>query len=83
MEKICESCGMPMTKIEDFGGRNINNKYCVYCTDSQGNLKSFEIKLKEMTEFIIRTTDIEEIQAIKMAKENMKKQPAWKYFIKD
>ena len=77
MKKICESCGMPMEKPEDFGGKNPDNRYCVYCTDSKGNLKSYKEKVKDMTGFIMRTTDLSEEQAMIMAKENLKKFPAW------
>lgn len=78
MKKICESCGMPMTNPGDFGGGNIENKYCVYCTDKNGALKPFDQKLEEMAGFIMKNTDVSNEKAIEMAKENMAKQPAWK-----
>lgn len=34
MEKLCQSCGMPMTKKEEFGTNKdgtLNSEYCVYC----------------------------------------------------
>ena len=66
-----------MRKPEEFGGKNPDNKYCVYCTDDNGILKPFDIKLKEMTGFIMKTTDLSREKAEKIALENMKKQPAW------
>lgn len=33
-QKICQSCGMPMTTAEEFGTNNDgsrNEEYCVYC----------------------------------------------------
>jgi len=78
MDKICESCGMPMKITVEFGGKNPKNKYCIYCTDENGNLKSFGEKLKDMTDFIMRTTSLDFEQAQKMATENMKDKPAWK-----
>lgn len=78
MEKICESCGMPMVKKEDFGGLNINNKYCVFCTYENGELKTFDEKVKDYSNFIMRTSDLGESQAIELAKESLLKQPAWK-----
>ena len=77
--KICESCGMPMKKAEDFGGQNIGNKYCRYCTDNEGNLKPFEEKLNDFKEFIMKTNDFGEEQAFKIAKENLLKMPAWQH----
>lgn len=79
--KKCESCGMPMKEKADFGGENLNNKYCRYCTDEKGQLKDFETKLKEMTNFIISRMNVDKTVAEKIAKENMAKMPAWKdYF---
>ncbi len=76
-QKICESCGMPMRKESEFGGGKINNRYCCYCTDKEGNLKSFDDALNGMKEFIMKTYDIHAEEAIKMAKENMSVMPAW------
>ena len=80
MEKVCESCGMPMKKAEDFGGKNIENKYCVYCTDESGSLKPFDQKLKDMTSFIMRTSDLNKEKAEQIAKDTMGKMPAWKSY---
>ena len=81
MEKICQSCGMPMRKAEEFGGQNTDNNYCVYCTDEKGNLKPFDQKLEDMTHFIMKTSDLNHEKAEQMAKETMCKMPAWKgYF---
>jgi len=80
MEKICESCGMPMKNTEEFGGKNPDNKFCINCTDESGNLKPFNEKVKDMTSFIMKTTDLSFNQAELMAKENMKKMPAWKEY---
>lgn len=81
MEKICESCGMPMREISDFGGKNIENKYCRFCTDEMGELKAFDIKLNEMTDFIVSRMNIDRAAAEKIARDNMAKMPAWKdYF---
>lgn len=76
--KICESCGMPMKNIEDFGGENPENKYCKHCTDNYGNLKSYAEKVTDFKKIIIKTNDFGEKQAEKMAKESLKQFPAWK-----
>jgi len=39
--KACMSCGMPMIKLEDFGGGNPENLYCVYFSNPDGSLKSY------------------------------------------
>jgi len=75
---ICESCGMPMKSIEDFGGKVIENKYCKYCTDNQGNLKPYNEKIANIKSLLIKSNDFGEEQAEKMAKEKLKQFPAWK-----
>ena len=76
--KKCESCGMPMNSIEDFGGSNPENKYCKYCTDEKGILKDFETKFKETTSFIISRMNVDKTVAEQIAKDQMLKLPAWK-----
>jgi hypothetical protein len=79
--KTCESCGMPMKEVTDFGGNNPESKYCRHCTDENGNLQDFEIRLTGMTKFISSKMNVDEETAEKIAKENMGKMPAWeKYF---
>jgi hypothetical protein len=74
----CESCGMPMKKTEDFGGGDPQNKYCRFCTDEKGNLKSYQEKVEDFKNFLMKTQDLSESQAVKMAKDSLKQFPAWK-----
>jgi hypothetical protein len=76
--KICISCGMPMKSIEDFGGKDPENKYCKYCTDSMGAPKSFAEKVEDIKLLILKANDFGEEQAEKTAKERLKQFPAWK-----
>lgn len=69
-EKICESCGMPMKNINEFGGGNPENKYCIHCTDGNGSLKPYEEKVRDYTNFIMKTNDFGEAQAKKIAIES-------------
>jgi len=78
--RICESCGMPMKNIEDFGGQNPENKYCKHCCDKQGNLKSYKKKVMDFKNLLIKTNDFGEEQAEKMAKESLKQFPAWEKY---
>jgi len=75
--KICLSCGMPMTKPEDFGGGNPENLYCVHCSRPNGTLKSYEEALKGMTNFMMSTMNMDRKTAEAAAKEHMTKMPAW------
>lgn len=76
-QKICGSCGMPMKKGEDFGGGKMDNAYCVHCCDSEGKLKSYDEVLEGMTRFAVKMMGVSEEEALKTARENMAKMPAW------
>lgn len=75
---VCESCGMPIQKPSEFGGGKTDNKYCVHCTDQNGNLLSYQEKLLGSINFIKSRMDISDSEAKKMAIENLSKMPAWK-----
>ena len=75
--KNCMSCGMPMTKPEDFGGGNPNNIYCVHCSNPDGSLKSYEEALEGMTSFMMTSQNMDREAAEKAAREYMSKMPAW------
>ena len=73
----CESCGMPMTKKEDFGAQDTKNKYCRYCTDAEGKLKSREEVRKGWIEFAKSTGKTQE-ESESYVDSQMEKMPAWK-----
>lgn len=77
-ERICESCGMPMKTPADFGGGDPENRYCVHCTDADGHLKPYEVKVKELAAFIALRTGATEEDARRTAVENLSTMPAWK-----
>lgn len=80
-EKLCESCGMPMVTPSDFGGANTSNSYCKYCTLEDGTLKDFETKFEETVHFIGSRMNVDREVAIQMAKNTMRRMPAWQgYF---
>lgn len=76
-QKMCQSCGMPMVKPEDFGGGRPDNLYCRYCTYQNGTLKTYVEKVADMTQFIMSRMDLHETEARRMATENLSKMPAW------
>jgi uncharacterized glyoxalase superfamily protein PhnB len=75
--KACMSCGMPMTKPEDFGGGNPENLYCVYCSNPDGSLKSREEVFKGMVNFMMMSQKMDRKTAESAAEERMSKMPAW------
>ncbi|MBD3387841.1 MAG: hypothetical protein GF416_02225 [Candidatus Altiarchaeales archaeon] len=82
----CESCGMPMEKLGDFGGGKMENRFCVHCCDGEGNLKSREEVRSGMARFMMSPEGetmlgrkIESIEeAEKLAEAHMSNMPAWK-----
>jgi hypothetical protein len=74
----CESCGMPMKDASHHGGKDVNNPYCVYCTDETGKLKSREEVRKGMIGFFMKSENKTREDAEKHVDEHMKKMPAWK-----
>ena len=75
--KTCLSCGMPMTKPEDFGGGDPTNLYCVHCSNPDGSLKSREEVYTGMVNFMMMSQNMDRETAERAAKEHMSKMPAW------
>jgi uncharacterized glyoxalase superfamily protein PhnB len=75
--KACMSCGMPMTKLEDFGGANQENLYCVYCSNADGSPRSREEVFENMVSFMMMSQKMDGKTAEIAAKEHMSKMPAW------
>ena len=75
--KACMSCGMPMTRLEDFGGGNPENLYCVYCSNPDGSLKSHKEVFQGMVNFMMTSQKMDRETAESAAKERMSRMPAW------
>ena len=75
--KNCMSCGMPMTKAEDFGGGNWENLCCVYCSNSDGSLKDRDEVFKGMVNFMMTSQKMDRETAESAVKDRMSKMPAW------
>jgi len=75
--KACMSCGMPMTKLEDLGGGNPENLYCVYCSNADGSLRSREEVFDGMVNFMMMSQKMDRKTAESAAEERMASMPAW------
>jgi len=71
------SCGMPMTKPEDFGGGNESNVYCVHCSKPDGSLKSYDEVFEGMVNFMAMSQKMNREAAENAAKVYMSRMPAW------
>jgi hypothetical protein len=77
-KKSCESCGMPMQKADEFGGNDVNNRFCVYCTDQTGKLKSRKEVRKGMVQFYQSHLKKTKKEAEEFVDKQMMKFPAWR-----
>jgi hypothetical protein len=69
---------MPMKDADDFALKNLESAYCKYCTDEKGKLLPFEKILKSNTSYYMESQGITEQAALKMARDLLTSQPAWK-----
>lgn len=79
--KVCISCGMPITELEDYPLKDETKNYCIHCARPDGSMQSFEEKKESMAIFIMKTQGFDNSVAHKAAEELMRKLPAWeRYF---
>ncbi|MBN1960850.1 MAG: zinc ribbon domain-containing protein [Deltaproteobacteria bacterium] len=76
--KRCISCGMPMTKPDEFAANDTSKDYCIHCARQDGSLKSYDEALVGMTAFITHSQGLDENAAREAAKQMMASLPAWK-----
>jgi hypothetical protein len=68
-QHTCDSCGMP---IED-------GTYCEYCTDTDGNLQSFDERFERMVQWTMkRGNDLSRTKAEEDTLAYMATMPAWR-----
>ena len=74
----CNSCGMPLEKLEDFALGNRASAYCKYCVDPKGTLLPYDTILKANVSYYKESQGITDNAALKMAQDLLKSMPAWK-----
>ena len=74
---VCRSCGKVMKDPSDFASGDLAHELCSNCTDEFGVQKRYSQIVKETKEFLIKQLSISDIEAEKMAKENVAKMPIW------
>lgn len=76
--KSCGSCGMPLASSADYSQGDMTQAYCIFCTDSQGHLKSYPEVLQGMTNYLVHSQGIDRTVALALAEQTLKTLPAWK-----
>ncbi len=82
-EKFCAACGMPMNKSEDFGNGNTSMETCIYCTETDGSVKSCEEIFHGGIAWARETFAIDEDLAKRWVRRNMQLQRYGKTVWKD
>lgn len=75
--KFCQSCGMPLMKIEDFANSDEDSLFCCYCVNDDGVLKSAEEIFNIGVGFFMIQFDGDREKAEKVTRKNMSRQPYW------
>ena len=73
-ESHCHSCGMPLSAPE---ARGPSDKYCVWCTDSEGLLKSWEEAVSGLAQYLDSWQHVGNEEARKRAVRYLTSMPAW------
>lgn len=69
---------MPMSKKEDFALGDENSKFCLYCTNLDGSVKSCEEIFEGGVQFFMGKLDGNREMAEKATRKNMNMQSYWK-----
>jgi len=77
MEKYCEACGMPMSKKEDFALGDENSKFCLYCVNPDGSVKSCDEIFEGGVQFFMGKLGGDRAMAEKVTRKNMNMQSYW------
>lgn len=77
MQTFCQACGMPLEKKEDFALGDENAKFCQYCVNTDGSVKSCEEIFEGGVQFFLSQIGGERAMAEKITRKNMSQQPFW------
>lgn len=73
----CEACGMPMNQLSQHGNADPHNPYCIYCTDTAGNLKPRSEIREGMIHYVMKSENCQRPQAEGTVDRQMDQLPAW------
>lgn len=77
MQKFCWACGMPMIKKEDFALGDENSKFCRYCVNEKGEVKSCEEIFEGGVRYFMDNVTNDRKIAEKVTRKNMNMQSYW------
>lgn len=77
MSTYCSSCGMPLTKKEDFALGDESSEFCLYCVHEDGSVKSCEEVFEGGVGFFMGATGAPRDLAERLTRKNMNQQSYW------
>ena len=77
MQKFCQSCGMPLTKKEDFAAGDENSNFCRFCVNEDNSVKSCEEIFEGGVQYFISQLGGDREMAEKITRKNMSEQLYW------
>jgi len=75
--KYCATCGMPLTKKEDFSLGDENSQFCLYCTDAEGKVKTCEEIFEGGVQYFMSQIGDDRKLAERITRKNMSQLPYW------
>jgi hypothetical protein len=69
---------MPLEKASDHALGDINQQFCVHCTNEQGQLNPYEDILSGMANYLVHSQGVAMTAAKEIAKDVLAKQPVWR-----
>jgi hypothetical protein len=73
----CEACGMPMEKPEDHALSDSSSKFCLYCVNPDGSVKSAAEIFQGGVQFFLAHVGGNRALAEKITRKNMNQQSYW------
>ena len=75
--KNCATCGMPLEKKEDFALGDENSRFCLYCVNQDGSVKSCQEIFAGGVDFFLQSLGGDKNMAEKITRKNMSQLPYW------
>lgn len=75
--QYCIACGMPLIHPEDHAQNDEQSKFCLYCVNTDGSVKSCEEIFNGGVNFFLGQIGGEKIMAEKIVRKNMNRLPYW------
>ena len=73
----CDSCGEEFSNPAHFAKYDEEKKFCIYCADSDGNLRPLNEVRESIIEYWMKRDKMDHAAAESLIDTHLEKQPAW------